>query len=209
MVTAGVFMVCRLSPMFELRRPRWHRHLSSARRPRFFAATVGLVQNDIKRVIAYSTCSQLGYMFFARASAPIQRGDVPPVHARLLQGAAVPRRGLGDPRDAPRAGHALHGRLRKPIPITWAMMTIGTLRADRLRHPGHLAASPASIRRTRSSKRLCGQAASGAFRLLVRRDAALLTSFYSWRLVFMTFFGAAALGGQRAYPARGSRRARP
>jgi hypothetical protein len=71
----------------------------------FFAATVGLVQNDIKRVIAYSTCSQLGYMFVALGAGAYSVGHLPPLHPRLLQGAAVPRRRLGHPRDAPRAGH--------------------------------------------------------------------------------------------------------
>ena len=71
---------------------------SSARTTAIFAATVGLVQNDIKRVIAYSTCSQLGYMFFACGVSAYSAGDVPSDDPRLLQGAAVPRRRLGDPR---------------------------------------------------------------------------------------------------------------
>ena len=94
----------------------------------FFAATVGLTQIDIKRVIAYSTCSQLGYMFFAAGVGAYRRGDVPPVHPRLLQGAAVPRRRLGDPRHAPRAGHAQDGRHLAPDPVH--------LRGDVDRHAG-------------------------------------------------------------------------
>ena len=74
------------------RRPRWRSSRSSAPSTAFFAATIGLTQNDIKRVIAYSTCSQLGYMFFAAGVGAYRGGDVPPVHPRLLQGAAVPRR---------------------------------------------------------------------------------------------------------------------
>ena len=85
----------------------------------FFAATVGLVQNDIKRVIAYSTCSQLGYMFVALGVGAYGHRHVPPVHPRLLQGAAVPRRGS--------VIHAMHheqdmrnmGGLRKAIPFTF------------------------------------------------------------------------------------------
>jgi formate hydrogenlyase subunit 3/multisubunit Na+/H+ antiporter MnhD subunit len=108
MVTAGVFMVCRLSPMFEyvaetaLHVVTYHRrdHLRSSPPPS------ALVQNDIKRVIAYSTCRSSATCS-SRWRRRLWRGDVPPVHARLLQGAAVPRRGLGHPRDAPRAGHAL------------------------------------------------------------------------------------------------------
>jgi hypothetical protein len=86
----------------------------------FFAATVGLVQNDIKRVIAYSTCSQLGYMFVALGVGAYQARDVPPVHARLLQGAAVPGRRLGDPRRAWRAGHAQDGWPAPLHPVTFS-----------------------------------------------------------------------------------------
>ena len=65
MVTAGVFMVARLSPLFELAPIALHVVAVVGATTAFFAATVGLVQNDIKRVVAYSTCSQLGYMFVA------------------------------------------------------------------------------------------------------------------------------------------------
>ena len=73
MVTAGVFMVCRLSPLFELAPIALQVVTLVGAATAFFAATVGLTQFDIKRVVAYSTCSQLGYMFFAAASAPIRR----------------------------------------------------------------------------------------------------------------------------------------
>ena len=75
-----------------------------------FAASIGLVQNDIKRVLAYSTVSQLGYMFTAMGVGAFVGRRVPPDDARLLQGAAVPRQRLGHPRDARRAGHAADGR---------------------------------------------------------------------------------------------------
>ena len=128
MVTAGVFMVARLSPIFEYAPAALSVVTVIGAITAFFAATVGLVQNDIKRVIAYSTCSQLGYMFVALGVGAYWRRHLPPLHARLLQGAAVPRRRLGHPRDAPRAGHAQHGRpaqatSRSPT----AMMAIGTL----------------------------------------------------------------------------------
>ena len=99
MVTAGVFMVARLSPLFELAPDALAFVIVIGATTAIFAATIGLAQYDIKRVIAYSTCSQLGYMFIAWASAPTRR-HLPPVHPRLLQGAAVPRRRLGD--------HAMH-----------------------------------------------------------------------------------------------------
>ena len=118
MVTAGVFMVARLSPLFELAPTALAVVMFVGATTAFFAATVGLVQNDIKRVVAYSTCSQLGYMFVALGVGGLFGRHVPPVHPRLLQGAAVPRRGLGDPRHAPRAGHPQHGRAgaRSPSP---------------------------------------------------------------------------------------------
>jgi NADH-quinone oxidoreductase subunit L len=93
----------------------------------FFAATVGLVQNDIKRVIAYSTCSQLGYMFVALGVGAYGGRDLPPVHPRLLQGAAVPWRRLGDPRRLHEQDMRNMGGLRKKIPMTYWMMIIGTI----------------------------------------------------------------------------------
>ena len=92
MVTAGVYMVCLLSPMFEYAPVAKGIVTVIGAVTALFAATVGLAQNDIKRVIAYSTCSQLGYMFFAAGVGAYQARDVPPVHPRLLQGAAVPGR---------------------------------------------------------------------------------------------------------------------
>ena len=112
MVTAGVFMVARLSPLFELAPIALQFVTLIGAVTAFFAATVGLVQNDIKRVIAYSTCSQLGYMFVACGVGAYRGRHLPSLHACLLQGAAVPRRGLRDPRDASRAGHAQDGRPR-------------------------------------------------------------------------------------------------
>ena len=117
MVTAGVFMVARLSPLFELAPTAQGFVIFIGATTAFFAATVGLVQNDIKRIIAYSTCSQLGYMFVAMGVRRLFGRHVPPVHPCLLQGAAVPRRGLGDPRHASRAGHAPHGRAEGPYPV--------------------------------------------------------------------------------------------
>ena len=91
MVTAGVFLVCRCSPLFELAPVARDLVIIVGGATAFFAASVGLFQNDIKRVIAYSTCSQLGYMFVAAGRLGLQRRDVPSVHPRLLQGASVPR----------------------------------------------------------------------------------------------------------------------
>ena len=116
MVTAGVFMVARLSPLFELAPVALTFVTFIGATTAFFAATVGLVQNDIKRVVAYSTCSQLGYMFVALGVGAYPVGDLPPLHPRLLQGAAVPRLRLGHPRRRRRAGHAQDGRPAHPYP---------------------------------------------------------------------------------------------
>ena len=127
MVTAGVFMVCRLSPMFESRATALHVVTYVGAATCIFAATVGCAQNDIKRVIAYSTCSQLGYMFFAAGvgaygAAMFHLFTHAFFKALLFLGA-----GSRDPRDAPRAGHALLRRARKEIPFTFWVMVIGTL----------------------------------------------------------------------------------
>ncbi len=134
MVTAGVFMVARLSPIFELAPEALKVVTFVGTITAFFAASVGLVQNDIKRVIAYSTCSQLGTCSWPAASG-LWRGRLPPLHACEFQGAAVP--GAGS------VIHGLHheqdmrnmGGLAKKLPITWVMMLIGNARAHRCRHP--------------------------------------------------------------------------
>ena len=137
MVTAGVFMLARLSPLFELSHSALTVVTFIGAFTAFFAATVGLVQNDIKRVIAYSTCSQLGYMFVALGVGAYWRGDLPSVHARLLQGAAVPRLGLGDPRRLRRAGHAQDGRPEDAHPEDLLDDGDRHAGADRRRHSGH------------------------------------------------------------------------
>ena len=102
MVTAGVYLVARTNVLFALA------PISSAvvagigALTALFAATIGLRQYDIKRVLAYSTVSQLGYMFLGVGHRGIRAGRLPPGHPRVLQGAAVPRGRQRDPRDAPR-----------------------------------------------------------------------------------------------------------
>ena len=116
MVTAGVFMVARMSPLFELSHTALTVVTVIGAITAFFAATVGLVQNDIKRVIAYSTCSQLGYMFVAWASAPMASAIFHLFTHAFLQGLAVPWLRLGHPRDVRRAGHAQYGRAWRKHP---------------------------------------------------------------------------------------------
>ena len=110
MVTAGIFMVARMSPLFELSQAALSFVIVIGAITMFFMALIALVQYDIKRVVAYSTLSQLGYMTVALGAGAYSVGDLPPDDARLLQGGALPRRGLGDHRAAPRAGHAQDGR---------------------------------------------------------------------------------------------------
>ena len=188
MVTAGVFMMARLSPVFELAPEALKFVTLTGAITAFFAATVGLVQNDIKRVIAYSTCSQLGYMFVACGVGAYGAGIFHLFTHAFFK--ALLFLGAGS------VIHALHheqdmrnmGGLRTKIPLTFAAMTIGTLALtgvgiphffgfagfhskDAIIEAAYAAATPHNY----------------AFWLLV--IAALMTSFYSWRLVFMTFFG--------------------
>ena len=107
MVTAGVFMVCRLSPMFETSATALHVVTYVGAATCIFAATVGTRPERHQAGDRLFDLLAARLHVLRRRRRRLRRGDVPPVHPRLLQGAAVPRRGLGDPRDAPRAGHAL------------------------------------------------------------------------------------------------------
>ena len=128
MVTAGVFMVCRLSPMFEVSaRPRSHVVTYVGAATAIFAATVGTAQNDIKRVIAYSTCSQLGYMFFAAGvgaygAAMFHLFTHAFFKALLFLGAGSVIHAMHHEQDM-----RFYGGLRKEIPLTFWVMVIGTL----------------------------------------------------------------------------------
>ncbi|MGV8830747.1 MAG: NADH-quinone oxidoreductase subunit L [Devosia sp.] len=192
MVTAGVFMVARLSPLFETSPTAMTFVLVIGAITAFFAATVGLVQNDIKRVIAYSTCSQLGYMFVALGAGAYSAGVF---HlfthaffkALLFLGAGA-------------VIHAMHheqdmrhmGGLRKKIPITYAMMLIGTLALTGVGIPGSewfgFAGFFSKDSIIEASYAVGGNTGMFAFWMLV--IAALFTSFYSWRLIHLTFHGA-------------------
>ena len=134
MVTAGVYMVARTQRALPARarasRCSW-RSIGAA--TALFAATIGLAQNDIKKVLAYSTVSQLGFMFLAAGVGAFIGGDLPPRDPRLLQGAALPRLGLGDPRHGRRAGHAQDGRAQEAPAVTY--WTFADRRARDRRHP--------------------------------------------------------------------------
>jgi NADH-quinone oxidoreductase subunit L len=189
MVTAGVFMVARLSPLFELA-PTAKVVTSWSARDRLLRGDVGLAQNDIKRVIAYSTCSQLGYMFAALGVGAYSARHLPPVHARLLQGAAVPRRRLRDPRPCTtsRTCATWAACAPKTSPFTWAMMLIGTLALTGVGIP-HLAGRRLPLQGHHHRGCLRRPHAPAITPSGCSSIAAFMTSFYSWRLMFMTFFG--------------------
>ncbi|MBW3098876.1 NADH-quinone oxidoreductase subunit L [Pseudohoeflea coraliihabitans] len=190
MVTAGVFLVARMSPIFELSPDALVVVTIVGAITAFFAATVGLVQNDIKRVIAYSTCSQLGYMFVALGigaygAAIFHLFTHAFFKALLFLGAGSVIHSVSDEQDMRRMGG-----LRKHIPMTYWMMIIGTLALTGVGIPFTIIGTAGFF-----SKDFIIEAAFAAqspvsamaFTLLV--IAALFTSFYSWRLIFMTFHG--------------------
>jgi NADH-quinone oxidoreductase subunit L len=190
MVTAGVFMVARLSPIFELSHTALTFVTIIGATTAFFAATVGLVQNDIKRVIAYSTCSQLGYMFVALGVGAYGAGIF---HlfthaffkALLFLGAGSVIHAVSNEQDMRNMGG-----LRKLIPTTYWMMIIGTVALTGLGIPGTMIGTAGFFSKDiiiESAYASHNPAAGYAFTLLA--IAAFFTSFYSWRLIFMTFHG--------------------
>jgi len=184
MVTAGVFLVCRMSPIFEFSSDALFVVTIVGATTAFFAATVGLVQNDIKRVIAYSTCSQLGYMF---AAAGIGAYEAAMFHlfthaffkALLFLGSGSVIHAMSDEQDMRKMGG-----LFKLIPLTYFMMIIGTLALTGFPFTAGYFSKDAIIEAAFASH---SAGHMFAFTLLV--VSALFTSFYSWRLIFLTFHG--------------------
>jgi len=189
MVTAGVFMVCRLSPMFETSPVALTVVTIVGASTAIFAATVGLVQHDIKRVIAYSTCSQLGYMFFAAgvgaySAAMFHLFTHAFFKALLFLGAGSVIHAMHHEQDM-----RYYGGLRKHIPFTFWSMMAGTLAITGVGIVGlggfaGFYSKDAIIEVAFARGTEVGQFAFGIGVL-----AALLTSFYSWRLMFLTFWG--------------------
>ena len=190
MVTAGVFMVARLSPLFEMSPVALSVVTIVGGTTAFFAATVGLVQNDIKKVIAYSTCSQLGYMFVGLGVGGYSLGIF---HlfthaffkALLFLGAGSVITAMHHEQDM-----RLMGGLRREIPFTFWMMMIGTLSLTGVGIPltpigfAGFVSKDAIIEAAFASHRY-----GALYGFLCTDIAAALTAFYSWRLMFMTFFG--------------------
>ncbi|WP_422376567.1 NADH-quinone oxidoreductase subunit L [Roseibium sp.] len=195
MVTAGVFMVARLSPLMELSQTALTVIVFFGATTAFFAATVGLVQNDIKRVIAYSTCSQLGYMFVALGVGAYSIGIFHLfTHAFfkallfLCAGSVI--HAVSDEQDMRKMGG-----LRKHIPITYWTMMIGTLALTGVGIPfTHLGfagfvSKDGIIEAAFGSSMLEHANPMALYGFWLTVIAAALTSFYSWRLTFMTFHG--------------------
>ena len=188
MVTAGVFLVCRMSPLMEYAPEAMAFVTLLGATTAFFAATVGLVQNDIKRVIAYSTCSQLGYMFVA---AGVGVYSVAMFHlfthaffkAMLFLGAGSVIHAMHHEQDMRN-----YGGLRKKIPYTfWAMM-IGTLAITGVGIPLTYYGFAGFLSKDAVIESAWAGTGGGyAFWMLL--IAAMFTSFYSWRLMFLTFYG--------------------
>ena len=190
MVTAGVFLVCRCSPLFELSPTALAFVTFIGASTAFFAATVGLFQNDIKRVIAYSTCSQLGYMF---AAAGVSAYGAAMFHlfthaffkALLFLGAGSVIHAMHHEQDMRKMGG-----LAKRIPITWAMMLIGNLALTGVGIPllGIGTAGFYSKDGIINAAFLSGTP-MGTYAFVLTTIGVAMTSFYSWRQFLMTFHG--------------------
>ena len=184
MVTAGVFLVVRCSPIFEYSQLTLNIITFVGMSTAFFAATVALVQNDIKKIIAYSTCSQLGYMFFA---AGVGAYNVAMFHlfihaffkALLFLGSGSVIHSFKDEQNIYQMGG-----IWKKLPYTWVLMIIGTLALTGFPFLSGFYSKDAII----EYAYLRGNTA-GYYAVVVGIFTALLTSIYSWRLIFKTFHG--------------------
>jgi NADH-quinone oxidoreductase subunit L len=184
MVTAGVFMVARLSPLFELAPAAQNFVIFIGASTALFAATVGLVQNDIKRIVAYSTCSQLGYMFVAMGVGAYSVGMFhlfthAAFKALLFLGSGSVIHAMHHEQDIRRMGG-----LARLIPFTYAMMVIGTLALTGFPLTAGFYSKDAIIEAA-----YAGHAPMAHYGFWMTVIAAALTSFYSWRLIFLTFHG--------------------
>jgi NADH-quinone oxidoreductase subunit L len=184
MVTAGVFLVVRLSPLFELSPAALSVVVIVGAFTAFFAGTVALVQNDIKRVIAYSTCSQLGYMFFA---AGLSAYSAALFHlfthaffkALLFLGAGSVIHAMSNEQDLQRMGG-----LARLIPMTYVLMLIGSVALVGLPFLSGYYSKETILAVAWGTESWLGQMA-----FWVGVTTAFLTAFYSWRLLFLAFHG--------------------
>ncbi|MDD7970140.1 NADH-quinone oxidoreductase subunit L [Roseinatronobacter alkalisoli] len=187
MVTAGVFLVARMSPLMEYAPQVMAFVVLIGAMTALFAATVGLVQNDIKRVIAYSTCSQLGFMFVA---AGVGVYSVAMFHllthaffkAMLFLGAGSVIHGMHHEQDMRN-----YGGLKDKLPMTFWAMLIGTLAITGVGIPLTTIGFAGFVSKDAIIESVFASGTTYAFWILV--FAAFMTSFYSWRLMFLTFWG--------------------
>ena len=184
MVTAGVFMVCRMSPLFEYSDVALTLVTVVGASTCIFAATVACVQNDIKRVIAYSTCSQLGYMFFAVGVSAYSAGMFHLVthaffKALLFLGAGSVIHAMSNEQDMRKMGG-----IWKKVPVTYALIWIGSLALSGIWPFSGYFSKDVILEATYAAETWAG---SYAFWLGI--VTAFLTAFYSWRLLIMTFHG--------------------
>ncbi len=189
MVTAGVFMVCRLSPMFVTSPAAMAFVTLIGAATCFFAATVGTSQWDIKRVIAYSTCSQLGYMFFAAGvgafgAAMFHLFTHAFFKALLFLGAGSVIHAMHHEQDM-----RFYGNLRKHIPLTFWAMLAGTLAITGVGIVDVFGFAGFYSKDSILEAAYASGSEIGSFAFWCGITAALLTSFYSWRLMFLTFWG--------------------
>src|ERR1700680_1467450 len=184
MVTAGVFMVARLSPLFELAPNAQAVVMFFGATTAFFAATIALVQNDIKRIAAYSTCSQLGYMFVAMGAGAYSVGMFHLFTHAFFK--ALLFLGSGSVIYASHHEQDIRnmGGLWRKIPYTFAVMVIGTLALTGFPLTGGYFSKDAIIEAA-----FAGKNSMATYAFIMTVFAAALTSFYSWRLIFKTFFG--------------------
>ena len=184
MVTAGVFLVVRCSPLFEYSQVALNIVVIVGMITALFAASVALVQNDIKKIVAYSTCSQLGYMFFAAGVGAYQ---VAIFHlfthaffkALLFLGAGSVIHAFNEEQDIRNMGG-----VRKKLPVTYILMLIGTLALTGFPFLSGFYSKDAIIEFAYLKNSDLGNYAA-----FVGILTAFLTSIYSWRLFFKTFHG--------------------
>jgi NADH-quinone oxidoreductase subunit L len=184
MVTAGVFLVCRMSPLFELAPTASMVVTYVGALTAIFAATIGMTQFDIKRVIAYSTMSQLGYMFFAAGvgaygAAMFHLMTHAFFKALLFLGAGSVIHAMSNEQDMRKMGG-----IWKLIPVTYALMWIGSLALAGIPFFAGYYSKDMILESAFAAHTQAGQ-----FAFMMGILAAALTAFYSWRLILMTFHG--------------------
>jgi NADH-quinone oxidoreductase subunit L len=184
MVTAGVFLIARMSPVMEYAPVALTIVTVVGASTALFAATIGCVQNDIKRIIAYSTCSQLGYMFFA-AGVGVYQAAVFHLFthaffkALLFLGAGSVIHAMSDEQDIRRMG----GIWRK-IPVTYAVFWIGSLALAGIPYFAGYYSKDMVL-----EVAYAAHSVSGMYAFIAGLLAAFLTAFYSWRLIILAFHG--------------------